>query len=302
MDVTTSHTPEAVFQRFTLLSVQGVPLLRPIAEAWEPVVDFKAKPDDIVIATYPKAGTTWTQEIVDCIMNGGDVEKTKRAPTHIRSPFLEICDLPPMPSGVDLLENTPSPRLVKTHLPYQLMPKSFWEQKCKTIYVARNAKDNLVSYYFFDLMNRAQPEPGTWEQYLEKFLKGELAWGSWFDHVIGWWNAKDKHEILYLLFEDIKEDPKREIRKVMKFLGKELSEEVLEKICQHTTFKSMKDNSMANYSSVPDGLYDNSISSFMRKGEVGDWMNYFTVSQNKMFDEEYEKKMIATDLKFRCSI
>ncbi|XP_077303566.1 sulfotransferase 1C1-like [Lithobates pipiens] len=297
-----NNVPEGLFYRFPLCLVNGVPLMKHIAEQWEGVEKFQARPDDILIATYPKAGTTWMQEIVDSIMNNGELEKNKRAPTHVRSPFLEICSPPPVPSGVDILNNTPSPRLVKTHLPFKLVPESFWEHKCKTIYVARNAKDNAVSYYFFDRMNKTQPDPGTWDQYVERFLTGEIAWGSWFDHVIGWWNAKDKHDVLYMFYEDMKEDPKREIRKVMKFLGKNFSEEVLDKICQHTNFKAMKENPMANYSTVPNMLLDQNLSPFMRKGEVADWMNYFTESQNKMFNMEYEKRMKGTDLKFRTNI
>lgn len=42
----------------------------------------------------------------------------------------------------------------------------------QVIYVARNAKDNLVSYYHFDRMNLSQPEPGTWEEYIQKFMRG----------------------------------------------------------------------------------------------------------------------------------
>ncbi|XP_068099948.1 sulfotransferase 1C1-like [Hyperolius riggenbachi] len=297
-----NQLPKEIFYRFPLQPVHGVPLMKPIAHFWEKVENFQAKPDDLLIATYPKAGTTWMQEIVDCIMNDGDIEKTKRAPTHVRFPFLEITSPPPVPSGVDILNVTPSPRLVKTHLPYQLVPKSFWEQKCKAIYVARNAKDNAVSYYYFDLMNKTQPDPGTWDQYVEKFLKGDVAWGSWFDHVIGWWNAKDKHQILYIFYEDMKEDPKQEIRKVMKFLEKDLSEEVVEKIYQHTSFKAMKENPMANYSTFPTAIFDQATSPFMRKGEVADWMNHFTDSQNKLFDAEYEKRMSETDLAFRCNI
>ncbi|KAM9305384.1 sulfotransferase 1C2-like [Gastrophryne carolinensis] len=297
-----TNAPEGLFYRFPLHPVNGVPMMKPIADNWEKIENFQARPSDLLIATYPKAGTTWMQEIVDCILNNGEVEKTKRAPTHVRFPFLEICSPPPIPSGVDILNETPSPRLVKTHLPYKLVPKSFWEQNCKAIYVARNAKDNVVSYYFFDLMNQTQPDPGTWEQYVEKFLKGDVGWGSWFDHVLGWWNAKDKGQILYVFYEDMKEDPKNEIRKVMKFLGKDLSEEVVEKICQHTSFKAMKENPMANYSSFPKSVFDQKLSPFMRKGEVADWMNHFTESQNKRFDAEYEKRMRGTDLKFRISI
>ncbi|XP_073492125.1 sulfotransferase 1C1-like isoform X3 [Aquarana catesbeiana] len=276
--------------------------MKPIADRWKDMENVQARPDDILIVTYPKAGTTWMQEIVDSIMNDGEVEKTKRAPTYIRSPFLEKFAPPPLPSGLDVLNNTPSPRKIKTHLPFELVPKSFWEQKCKAVYFARNVKDTAVSYYFFDQMNKTQPDPGTWDQYVEKFLKGEVAWGSWFNHVIGWWNAKEKHDILYVFYEDMKEDPKREIRKVMEFLGKNLSEEVLDKVCHHTSFKAMKENPMTNYSTIPAIILDQARSPFMRKGEVGDWINHFTESQNKMFDEEYEKRMKGRDLKFRTTI
>lgn len=43
----------------------------------------------------------------------------------------------------------------------------------QTIYVARNAKDNLVSYFYFDMMNKTQPEPGPWDGYIHKFMQGE---------------------------------------------------------------------------------------------------------------------------------
>ncbi|NWQ78881.1 ST1C1 Sulfotransferase, partial [Columbina picui] len=285
-----------------LREMKGVPLTIGTYSIWDQVWNFKARPDDLLISTYAKAGTTWTQEIVDMIQQNGDVEKCRRATTYKRHPFLEWYIPEPSSLRLELAEAMPSPRTIKTHLPVQLLPPSFWEQNCKIIYVARNAKDNLVSYYHFHRMNKALPEPGTWEQFMEKFMTGKVLWGSWYDHVKGWWKAKDKHRILYLFYEDMKENPRQEIQKILKFLEKDLNEEVLNKILHNTSFEIMKENPMANYTKDFLGVMDHSLSPFMRKGVVGDWKNYFTVAQNKKFDEDYKKKMSDTSLVFRTEL
>ncbi|NXG81183.1 ST1C1 Sulfotransferase, partial [Baryphthengus martii] len=293
------------FFRAELVELKGVPLTKPIYSTWDQLQKFKARPDDLLIATYAKAGTTWTQEIVDMIQQNADVEKCRRDTTYRRHPFLEwFIEGPPSLrySGLELAEAMPSPRTIKTHLPVQLVPPSFWEQNCKIIYVARNAKDNLVSYYHFHRMNKALPEPGTWEEFMEKFMNGKVLWGSWYDHVKGWWKAKDKHRILYLFYEDMKENPKQEIQKIVKFLEKDMNQEVLNKIVYNTSFEIMKGNPMTNYTKELQGIMDHSVSPFMRKGAVGDWKNYFTMAQNKKFDEDYKKKMADTSLVFRTEL
>nr|XP_056719120.1 sulfotransferase 1 family member D1-like [Euleptes europaea] len=293
------HERQEVFQRFPLVPVQGIPLMEPIVRQWAHIENFEARPDDLVIATYPKAGTTWTQEIVDLILARGDLEKARRAPIFNRIPFLEICSIDPFPSGIDLLVNAPSPRVMKTHLPFQLLPKSFLEKNCKIIYVARNAKDNLVSYYFFDQMNLIQPDPGPWDGYVKKFMEGTVPWGSWYEHIRHYWDQRPNYRILYLFYEDMKEDLVREIRRVKDFLEVDLSEEIVQKIAQHTTFQVMKDNPLTNCENVPSTIFDKTKSPFMRKGEVGDWKNYFTVAQREAFDADYRRKMEGTTLPFR---
>jgi len=93
-----------------------------------------------------------------------------------------------------------------------------------------------------------------------------VCWGSWHDHVKGWWKAKDQHRILYLFYEDVKKNPKHEIQKVAEFIGKNLHDEVLDKIVHHTSFDVMKQNPMANYSSISTKIMNHTVSPFMRKG------------------------------------
>ncbi|KAG8512380.1 Sulfotransferase 1C4, partial [Galemys pyrenaicus] len=318
-------------ERITVDYVKGILQPTPTCETWDQIWNFQAKTDDLLISTYPKAGTTWTQEIVDLIQNEGDTGKSQRAPTHVRIPFIEwiipsigsgeyeIATFNHSPkytqdfycqiafqwkvikknfTGLEQANEMPSPRTLKTHLPIHLLPPSFLEKNCKIIYVARNPKDNMVSYYHFHRMNKALPAPGTWEEYFENFLTGKVCWGSWYDHVKGWWKAKDQHNILYLFYEDMQKNPKHEIQKIAKFIGKNLDEKVLDKIVHHTSFAVMKQNPMANYSSIPTEIMNHSISPFMRKGSVGDWKNHFTVAQNEIFDEDYKKNMADTSLTF----
>ncbi|XP_060795355.1 sulfotransferase 1C2 isoform X3 [Neoarius graeffei] len=235
--------------RFPLIEVQGVPLMNWVAQNWSSVWAFCPNPSDLLISTYPKAGTTWTQEIVDLLLHNGDAEICGRAPTVVRSPFLEMNSPPPIPSegycvtspyreivlgrhtgrpGMDLLKTMKPPRLIKTHLPIQLVPEGFWENKCK--------------------------------------------------------------------------NPRREIVRIMQYLDLSLSDDIINKVMELTSFNVMKNNPMANYSFIPKPVFDNSISAFMRKGEVGDWTNYFTPAQSQMFDEDYARQMADVDIPFRTNI
>ncbi|XP_004478469.1 sulfotransferase 1C1-like [Dasypus novemcinctus] len=284
-----------------LREVEGIPLQPATVDNWSQIQKFEAKPDDLLICSYPKSGTTWIQEIVDMIEQNGDLEKCQRTIIHHCHPFIEWIE-PPQPSGVDQANKMPSPRILKTHLPGQILPPSFWKENSKIIYVARNAKDCLVSYYHFSRMNKKLPAPGILKEFVETFKAGKVLWGSWYDHVKGWWDAKDKHRILYLFYEDVKEDPKQEIQKILKFLKKDISDEILNKIIYHTSFDVMKQNPMTNYTTFPTNVMDHSISPFMRKGMPGDWKNYFTVAQNEEFDKDYEKKMAGSTLTFRTDL
>ncbi|XP_049671537.1 sulfotransferase 1B1-like [Accipiter gentilis] len=222
-----------------------------------------------------------------------------------RVPSLMMLEFAPpgkMPAGTEQLEAMVSPRIIKTHIPAHILPKSFWENCCKMIYVGRNAKDVAVSFYHFDLMNKLHPHPGTWAQYLEQFMAGRVAYGSWYDHVKDYWERRKDHPILYLFYEDLKEDLRREIAKVAQFLGRELPEAALDTMTQHTSFDTMRDNPTTNYSMVPSHLIDQGISSFMRKGTVGDWKNHFTVAQSERFDQDYVQKMSGTDVRFCTQI
>ncbi|KPP78034.1 Cytosolic sulfotransferase 3-like [Scleropages formosus] len=292
----------AVRSRPELFDFHGVSMVNYFTDNWEDVQKFKARPDDILIATYPKAGTTWVSQIVDLLYFGKTLPERKDSiPIHERVPFLET-SFPGLPRGTELADSmTSSPRVIKTHFPVQFVPKSFWEQNSRVIYVARNAKDNAVSYFHFDRMNFVEPEPGDWPSFLQRFKKGDVVFGSWYDHVKNWWEKKEiNSNILYMFYEDLAEDTDREINRICSFLGISPSKEERDYVRGQVDFNTMKNNRMANYSTI--SVMDFKISPFMRKGKVGDWKNHFTVAQNEDFDEDYQKNMANTTLHFKTEI
>ncbi|XP_072223912.1 cytosolic sulfotransferase 2-like isoform X2 [Leuresthes tenuis] len=288
--------------RPTLFDFHGVSMTKYFTDNWDNIQNFKARSDDILIATYPKAGNTWVSYILDLLyFSQMSPDRRDQIPLHQRVPFLEM-HIPGFPLGVDELNQlTTFPRIIKTHLPVHFLPKSFWEQNSKIIYVARNAKDTAVSYFHFDRMNRAQPEPGDWSSYLQRFMEGKMVFGSWYEHVTGWWEKKQtSSNILYLFYEDLIEDTDKELCRLYSFLGLSPTVELKKQVREKVLFDNMKKDKMANGSR--DEAFDFKISPFMRKGKVGDWKNHFTAQQDEQFNEDYERKMKNTHLQFRTAL
>ncbi|XP_076597656.1 cytosolic sulfotransferase 3-like [Chaetodon auriga] len=288
--------------RPTLFDFHGVSMTKHFTDNWDNVQKFEARPDDILIATYPKAGTTWVSYILDLLYFGQTCpERQASLPLYERVPFLEI-STPSFPPGKDLADQLPTtPRLIKTHLPVQFIPMSFWEQNSRIVYVARNAKDNAVSYFHFGRMNNIQPETGDWSTFLKDFMEAKMVFGSWYDHVTGWWEKKQTcPKLHYMFYEDLVEDSGREIDQLCSFLGLSPSAEEKQRVTTGSKFDNMKQNKMTNYSTVE--VMNHTVSPFMRKGKVGDWKNHFTVAQNEAFDEDYKHKMKNPTLQFRTEL
>ncbi|XP_036937161.1 sulfotransferase 2B1-like [Acanthopagrus latus] len=255
--------------------------------------DFSFRPDDILVATYPKSGTTWMQEIAPLVVSGGDPASVDALPNWDRVPWLEE-----QRSCVLNLEQRPSPRVFATHFHYNMMPASFFEAKPKVIYVMRNPKDVFTSSFHYYGMASYLVNPGSQSEFLRKFLDGKVMFGSWFDHVKSWLNAEDKERIMYISYEEMKMDLKDSVSRIAQFLEKSLDAEVIERIADRCLFKNMKQNKMSNYSTVPREFLDQTKSEFLRKGIVGDWKNQLTVAEAEYFDAVYKDQMKDVKYKF----
>ena len=74
--------------------------------------DFQFRDDDIIIGTYAKSGTTWTQQIVGQMLFGPDPELEVAE----MSPWLDL-RVPPKEVKLPFVEAQTHRRFLKTHLP-----------------------------------------------------------------------------------------------------------------------------------------------------------------------------------------
>ncbi|XP_076866848.1 sulfotransferase 2B1-like [Brachyhypopomus gauderio] len=253
---------------------------------------FKIQEDDIFITTYPKSGTTWMQEIIPLILSGGDFTPVQTIPNWERVPWVEE------KRAAQLIDKLGSPRALASHMPYHLMPSTFFSSKAKIIYVTRNPKDVLVSSFHFHRMASFLDDPGTFEEFAEKFLAGQVFFGKWTDHVKSWRNPEIGDRILYITYEEMIQDLRGAIGRILCFLGRQLSADALDRVTEHCQFKNMKQNTMSNYSLVPKHLMDSSKSHFFRKGNVGDWKNHFSPELEMKFNAAIHEEMKETGINF----
>ncbi|XP_060703510.1 amine sulfotransferase-like isoform X1 [Hemiscyllium ocellatum] len=256
-------------------------------ERLEWLKEFNIDPNIPVIITYPKSGTTWIQQVISLILCN-DNDSKKEMNLYKRAPWMEITRSKPEIKDYQMLT---------THLNYQMVPKCLKNKKFKIIYVTRNPKDVIVSSYHFHKYGRFLEAPKDFQDFLEKFVEGNVFYGSWFEHIRDWHSHKDELNILFVAYEDMKNDLRSVVQKVASFLNKKLDEDTLESILNQCTFKYMKENPRTNYKDLAE-MFNTESGSFFRKGITGDWKNHFLVSQNEWFDSIYQEKMGDFPLKF----
>ncbi|KAK7106894.1 hypothetical protein V1264_014920 [Littorina saxatilis] len=238
---------------------------------------FEVRPDDTWVVSFPKAGTTWLQEIVYLICNDFDYEKAQATTIEDRFPFLEF----PYP-GVKVVAQSPPPRFIKTHLPFSLLPKQLDEKKPKVIYIARNPKDTAVSLQAFTKMINYVTFLGNMEDFAQLFVEGTVFYGPWEKHVKEAWDRRDEENILFVTYEDLHKDFRGTVQDIARFLEKSMSESQLRALEVHCSFSLMQSNDSVNYSWQQGVLFGEG--QFMRKGKVGDWKNHLSSEMSDKFD------------------
>lgn len=297
-----------------MIVYRGVPITGFfLPECVESACKYNPAPDDLFIVTYAKCGTTWMQHIVYLIQNHG-VPPASAGEFYRSSPFIELM-------GAECIEGMTRPGAIKTHLPFHLVPFS---EDAKYIVVIRNPRDVIVSLHYHWQMFPGYHYCGSFDDSFETFMGGEADSGDYFKFYRDWYAEKARHNILFVVYEQLKRDPERVVLDIAEFMGSEYKEAlldndkaVLKNVLKFSHVDEMKKYANGNFQEFFGAELDGSVSkglkafhdsirdagpdaakkiTYVRKGIVGDWSNHFSKDQLDLLNEKFTLEASATDL------
>jgi len=262
--------------------------------------DLKFRDDDIVIATYAKSGTTWTQQIIAQLLFNGDpgLEVAEM------SPWLDL-RVPPKEVKLPVVEEQQHRRFLKTHLPVDAL---LFSPRAKYIYIARDGRDVVWSLYnhhvnanqsWYDALNEtpgrvgppiSRPPDDVLEYWRDWMERDGFPFHPFWENIRSWWAIRDLPNVMLVHFTDLKRDMPREIRRIAEFLAIDIDEARWGIILEYCSFEWMKKNATQ---SVPLGgaFWDAGAEVFIHKGVNGRWKDLLSAEASAEYEERARSEL-----------
>ena len=199
--------------------------------------EFVHQEGDVWIATYPKAGTHWTQTTINALR--GYTEDNSMWKAYRRCPWLEVglSLLPFSPQRSEL--NTTAPRCFRGHWPRRDYFLGF-PSNVKVIYVLRNAASSVESYWHhLRAAYAVYKYEAPFEVFFDEWLAGEAGFGDYFDHIASWWPVLEQPNALLIRYEEMKKSPRKVVEQIAGFLNAPANVSV-DDVLAVSNFKSMR--------------------------------------------------------------
>ena len=280
---------------------------------------YTPRPGDVVVATFPKVGTTWTQRIVSMLI----FQSAAPVPIVSTHPWVDSRVEIPIEMMIPMLDAQTHRRAVKSHLPFDALPIY---DEVKYIHTARGGLDACFAFHnhflsftpqFIDSMQRASegdgdtggPPPPTPENPRDFFLSwiatdkrdgapaaNALSWvandkrdsapsaDAFFDIERSYWSERRRSNVLLVHFNDLKTDLLGEMKRIAAFLEIDTPDALWPELVEAATFDKMRKEGAALLPGI-EMAFTGGHESFLNKGTNGRWRDVLTKDDVALYRE-----------------
>lgn len=220
--------------------------------------DYRPRPGDVVVATYPKCGTTWMQQIVSLLI----FQSAEPRPVTAMAPWIDARFTAPLADMIARIEEQSHRRSLKTHLPLDALP--FYDS-VSYIHVARDGLDAFMSWHNHqlrykrmeqldaagmadDTIKRPYPRPAEaprtffrdWMGLSGPQRESDVSAAAFFDTERTYWSRRRAPNVLLVHYNDLTANLDREMRRIADFLEIDPPVVVWPDLVRAATFEAMK--------------------------------------------------------------
>lgn len=256
---------------------------------------YRPRPADIVIATYPKCGTTWMQRIVSLLV----FQSPEPRPVMQISPWIDRRAREPIELVMARLEAQEHPRFLKAHLPADGLPI---HEGVRYIHVARAGRDACMSFHnhgsglmpeLLEALDRTgledeaigrpyprvDPDPARhFHRWLSEPIDPDYgestSASSFFRFERSWWQERERPNVLLVHYNDLKADLAAEMRRIAGFLAIRVPPAAWPELVEAAGFEGMRRSGDALMGSVA-ACFQGGGSRFFHKGTNGRWRGFY---------------------------
>jgi aryl sulfotransferase len=267
--------------------------------------NFRPRPGDIVVATYPKSGTTWMQRILSLLI----FRSAEPVPLDQVFPWWEV-NRRPIEAVVADLENQSHRRSVKTHVPFDGIPHF---DTVKYIHVSRDGRDVCMSYHNHCMgfrpealarmdeigladpslrrpYPRVDPDPAVhFHNWLTTGAIGGQQDGtpylSYFGYERSFFDARKAQNLLFVHYNDLQIDLLGEMRRISDFLEIDIPHAEIERMAGHATFAAMRKDAANLIPNVAKNFEGGALR-LVNKGGSGRWRGIYDEADVELFSRK----------------
>ena len=277
--------------------------------------DYEPRPDDVIVTTSYKSGTTLTQQILAHLLYGHE------------DPMPELSLLSPWPDARfhplttrqlhSWMRGIQGRRFIKSHLPLDGLP---YFEDVKYLVVGRDPRDVFMSfanhYWNYTEVAYAEMNGGDragdplppfpddihelWRNWITRgwFPWESEGWPFWgnMHHTQSYWEWRHLPNLYFLHYADMRADHAGAVREIAAFIGQEVGDADVARIVAASSFAHAKKRAIAydeEHAGEPRQLRGGETA-FIYKGTNGRWKGVLSDEELELY-EQARSRVLSPD-------